>query len=163
MSTTETATNYAQRGVDTAKDVTSRATKASQDYLDQLYQYIQQTSDQLSGTTKYYWDGFPPLRWLAYTMAAFNAVPIAVFLAWAIFTFGIVATIAGIGIFVVEGFFGFWGLAAFLIVAGFLTFIALVLVGFATFAWGGVKATDAALSKTSYGRKIKKSYKEGDI
>jgi len=158
MSTTEelktSAGNYAQRGVDTAKDMSStayekaaQAARASQGYYDALCQQSKQVNSQLCDTTKHYWSNFPPLRWFVYTLTAFNAIPLAILIGWAIITFGFVFGIAGVGVMIAEGFFGFFGLAAFLPVAAFLTFIAILLAGFATFAWGGVNTANIVLSK----------------
>jgi ABC-type multidrug transport system permease subunit len=158
MSTTDeltlSASEYAQRGVDKAKDMSStayekaaQAARASQGYYDALLQQSQQVNAQVCDTTKHYWSNFPPLRWFVYTLTAFNAIPLAFLIGWAIVTFGFVFAIAGIGVLIAEGVFGFFGLAAFLPVAATLTFFAILLAGFATFAWGGVNTANIVLSK----------------
>jgi hypothetical protein len=141
----DTASGYAQRGVDTAKELSSktheqasRAVHTSQGYIGQACSFSRQMGNQACETTKQYWNNFPLLRWTTYILATFVAIPLAVFLGWLIFTLGFVSTIAGTGIVVTEGFFGFCGLALFLPAAGFFTVIALIMASFVSLGWGGI-------------------------
>jgi len=142
MSTREdlsaTATRHTQRGVDSAKEFSNSAYEKAQGLYGQLFQQSKEVNAQVRDTTKHYWSEYPPLRWLIYTLSAFNAVPLALLIGWAVITFGIVFFIAAIGVIIVEGIFGFFGFATFLPFAAFFSFLALIVVGLATFAWGGV-------------------------
>ncbi|KAI9184123.1 hypothetical protein H9P43_003176 [Blastocladiella emersonii ATCC 22665] len=97
-------------------------------------------------TFRVYWDAYPVLRAFTYAFGALTAIPNLIFLTYAAISFGIVATIATVGVLVVEGgilgfgmlflgpilFFSFWG--------------ALIAVGLFTAAFYGLRASSITLS-----------------
>jgi len=154
MSNEEELSTMAQRGVDTAKELSSsafekatRAAQASQGYFDHFCQQSKKLGGHSCATTKHYWNNVPLLRWSVYIFAAFLAIPLALFIGWIVITLGFVSTIAGTGVVVSEGFFGFCGLAVFLPTAGFFAFVAFIIACFAVLTWGGLQGTNIILSK----------------
>ncbi|CAG8470823.1 8554_t:CDS:1 [Funneliformis caledonium] len=125
----------------------SRAIQTTQGLYDDVCQYGRQVGDQAYQTTRYYWDNFPPLRWLVYTFIVFVLPPLIIFAGWMVLTFGFVSAIAGAGVVVSQGFLTTCGFFVFLPTAGFLIFVAFMMACFAVFTWGGIQTANAALSK----------------
>lgn len=124
--------DLSQRAMDSGKDMTStafdkafQASEASRGLFNQTGHYVQATASQLSDTTKHCWHKFPPVRWATYTLGAFNAIPIAILIFWAIVILGFVS----------------------LPVVGVVLFVAFILAGFALFVWGGFHASIIILTK----------------
>jgi hypothetical protein len=129
MNTTHEQT---QRAMDSGKDLSSAAfekahqvSEVSRGLFDQSSGYVQATCAQLRDTTKHCWHKFPPFRWATYTLTAFNAIPIAILIFWAIVIFGFVS----------------------LPVVGVFLFVAFIVAGCALLAWGGFQASVAVLTK----------------
>ncbi|RIA99774.1 hypothetical protein C1645_746650, partial [Glomus cerebriforme] len=115
--------DYAAQGIDLTKDLSNRSKEDASRGLDTgkgLFNYVYQQGAevclQVGDMTKHYWSQSPPLRWATYVLTAFNAIPIAILIFWALVALGFVS----------------------LPVVGFLIFVAFILAGFALFAWGGV-------------------------
>ncbi|CAG8685671.1 12700_t:CDS:1, partial [Racocetra fulgida] len=136
---------------DTAKDYGSKAyetaTRIGYSYWEISRHYIGPVLQPMINSTKYLWANLPPVRWLVYTVGAFNCIPIALFVAWVVLTFGFVSALAGVGIVIAQGFFTFLGLTVFLPVAGILITIAFVGACFATLAWAGFETASFGLSR----------------
>ncbi|CAG8793165.1 hypothetical protein C2G38_2129777 [Gigaspora rosea] len=136
---------------DTAKDYGTKAyettTRIGYRYWEITRRYIEPVSQPMINSVKYLWVNFPPARWLMYVLCMFNSIPIALFIAWAVVTFGFVSALAGVGVVIAEGFFMFLGLAVFLPVAGFMLLVAFITACFATLGWAGFETASFGLSR----------------
>ncbi|CAG8796230.1 20528_t:CDS:1, partial [Dentiscutata erythropus] len=139
---------------DTAKDYGTKAyetaTRIGYSYWERGSHYIGPILQPMINSVKYLWANFPPVRWLTYTLCAFNSIPLALFVAWAVLTFGFVSALAGVGIVVAQGFFTFVGLAIFLPVAGVMLLIAFIAASFATLAWAGYETASFGLHRLGF-------------
>ncbi|CAG8469619.1 12240_t:CDS:2 [Ambispora gerdemannii] len=70
------------------------------------------------------WHYSPFFRWFLFIAGTFTFIPAVVLVGWIVLTCAIVVGIAGIGIFMAEGFFAFLGGLVFFPVVGFLLFVA---------------------------------------
>ncbi|CAG8501674.1 17168_t:CDS:1 [Acaulospora morrowiae] len=88
----------------------------------------------------YLWQNFPPISWFGYSAAALNAIPIIILLGFLFGTCAFVLSIAGIGIFLAEGFFLGLGLLFLVPVVCVLTFATLTTSFFTVFGYGCYRA-----------------------
>ncbi|CAG8522110.1 2007_t:CDS:1 [Ambispora leptoticha] len=104
-----------------------------------LYNTVKETFSPVTESVSWIQDKFPPLAWFLYAAAILNAIPVAFFLGFLAVTTLIVFSIAGGGIFVVEGFFFLLGCGVVLPVIGFAVFAAIIAFAFVLLAYGSWK------------------------
>jgi len=88
----------------------------------------------------YLWQNFPPISWFGYSAAALNAIPIIILLGFLFSTCAIVLSIAGVGIFLAEGFFFGLGLLFLVPVVCVMGFAAISTSFFTVFVYGCYRA-----------------------
>ncbi|CAG8823026.1 7175_t:CDS:1, partial [Dentiscutata erythropus] len=132
--------------IDSAKDVGTSAyetaSRIRHGYMQTLNSYIGQPTLKYAN---YLWEKFPPVRWLVYTLAALNSIPLAAFIGWSILTFGVVTALAGVGIVVSQGFFMFLGFAVFIPVSFCLLCLAGIWATIATGLWASLGVANFGL------------------
>ncbi|KAI9183154.1 hypothetical protein H9P43_004071 [Blastocladiella emersonii ATCC 22665] len=126
----------------------SRAANTLSAYTAPITDTVWSWSSVLLDTARVYWNGYPALRAFTYAFGALTAIPNLIFLTYAAISFGIVATIATVGVLVVEGGILGFGLL-FLGPILFLSFwIALGGVALFTALFYGLRATSITLGTT---------------
>ncbi|KAJ3355049.1 hypothetical protein GGF32_002192 [Allomyces javanicus] len=99
-------------------------------------------------TFRVYWDAYPILRAFVYVFGALTAIPNIIFATYAAISFGIVATIATVGVAIVEGGILGFGLLFLGPVLFFSFWIALAVVGVFTALFYGLRALSIGLGTT---------------
>ncbi|CAG8518089.1 6049_t:CDS:1 [Dentiscutata heterogama] len=88
---------------------------------------------------QYIWNNFPPLSWFGYGALVLNAIPLAIFGGFLLGTTTLVLSIAGVGVFLAEGFFFGLGLIFLVPVGAVMCFAALSTAFFTTFGYCGFR------------------------
>ncbi|CAG8640194.1 4191_t:CDS:1 [Ambispora leptoticha] len=120
----EATTSKMIESVSTVADKVKRITGNTKSTLKTLTTNPRELAQQVLAIISQRWQYSPFFRWFVCITGTFAFIPALVLLGWIVLTCAIVVGIAGIGIFMAEGFFAFLGGLVFFPVVGFLLFVA---------------------------------------
>lgn len=132
----ETLQSLRQQVAGQTQDIQQRASSQ----LDSFRQYISNCLQNSANTLREYVNRYPPLAAFIFSLLVLSAIPITVYLTFAIVTSAVVLTIALIGFSIVEGTMLMAGGGILLAVLGGVGLFSLVTFGFISFIYLGYKA-----------------------